>query len=89
MREHPLTASPLHAFVPRGVDPDVDFAKRPYDRTENWPSELGDDGRVGWNTFAQNQEGWLDISYPHIWLVIPVSPHQFLMNQVEPTSVRS
>lgn len=66
MREHPLMASPLAAFVPPHQDPDVDFAKKPYDADETWPSEFGSSGRVGWKRFTTGQDGWTEISYPDI-----------------------
>jgi hypothetical protein len=68
MREHPMMGSPLAAFLPRTEyqDPDVDFARRPYDPDETWPSELSFGGRVGWSRFTTEETGWVEISYPHI-----------------------
>lgn len=68
MREHPFIATPLHAF-PRTTfpdDPDVDFARRPYDSQETWASELAVGGRVGWKKFKTGQDGWTEIYYPDI-----------------------
>ena len=68
MREHPFMCTPLAAFEPETypADPDVDFAKRPYDEDETWPSELGNGGRVGWRRFEIGEDGWLEISYPEV-----------------------
>jgi len=68
MRENPLTASPLHAFAGRTVpqDADVDFARRPYDESETWPSTYGFGGRVGWKTFEAKEDGDITVSYPEI-----------------------
>jgi hypothetical protein len=67
MREHPLTSSPLAAF-PRNpdIDPDIDFALRPFSKDETFPSALGKGGRVGWSTFRTDRDGWTSISYPDI-----------------------
>ena len=71
MREHPITASPLAAFLPLDSDPDLDFARRRYDESETWPSELGFGGRVGWRRFETGEDGWTEVSYPEIrWVVI-------------------
>lgn len=63
-----MIGSPLAAFLPRSEyqDPDVDFARRPYDPDETWPSELGFGGRVGWRRFITGDSGWVEIAYPHI-----------------------
>ncbi|OCF74661.1 hypothetical protein I204_05041 [Kwoniella mangroviensis CBS 8886] len=66
MREHPLTGSSISAFLDPSIDPDLDFASRPYEDDESWPSELGNGGRVGWKEFQTGNDGWLDISYPEI-----------------------
>ena len=66
MREHPLSNSPLAAFLPTGTDPDIDFALRTYDEAETWPSQLGFGGRVGWKTFETSEDGWIAVSYPDI-----------------------
>ena len=71
MREHPLYGSPLHAFPPSsGIDVDVDFARRRYDPSESWSSELPDGGRVGWSTFHGKADGHLDISFPDVKYVL-------------------
>ncbi|WVW83889.1 hypothetical protein I302_105911 [Kwoniella bestiolae CBS 10118] len=66
MREHPLTGSPLSAFLDPSIHPDVDFALRPYKDDETWPSEIGNAGRVGWKKFKEGDDGWIEISYPEI-----------------------
>jgi len=71
MREHPLTASPLHAFVPSNEDADVAFAKAVYDENFTWPSELADGGRVGWKRFKEDANGWVNVRYPEIKSVAP------------------
>lgn len=64
MREHPLTASPLSAFPhDRSLDPDVDFARRPYDPSQMFPSSLGIGGRVGWSRFRAIDNGHIRIKY--------------------------
>lgn len=64
MREHPLLASPLHAFPHRHPDPDVDFALRAYGEGD-WPSELPTGGRAGWSRFDA-EDGEVVISYPAV-----------------------
>lgn len=64
MREHPLLASPLHAFPHKHNDADVDFALRPYGSGE-WPSELPTGGRARWATFTE-QDGEVVVSYPGV-----------------------
>lgn len=66
MREHPLTASPLHAFATGGRDPDLDFAFRWDEEKDSWPSELSDGGRVGWTKFHTGEDGWTEVAYPDI-----------------------
>nr|XP_018263092.1 uncharacterized protein I303_04583 [Kwoniella dejecticola CBS 10117]OBR85250.1 hypothetical protein I303_04583 [Kwoniella dejecticola CBS 10117] len=66
MREHPFTHSPLSAFLDPSLDPDINFAQRPYDDSETWPSEICDGGRVGWRRFEVGEDGWLEVSYPEI-----------------------
>nr|XP_019010945.1 uncharacterized protein I206_04250 [Kwoniella pini CBS 10737]OCF49726.1 hypothetical protein I206_04250 [Kwoniella pini CBS 10737] len=66
MREHPLINSPLSAFLDPPIDPDMDFAFRPYDEEETWPSEIGKGGKVGWKKFKVGNDGTLEISYPEI-----------------------
>jgi hypothetical protein len=68
MREHPLLASPLHAFPHDHLDPDVDFAFRTYGEGD-WPSELPTGGRAGWSTFEE-KGGEVVISYPDVRLVV-------------------
>jgi hypothetical protein len=66
MREHPLTGSPIDAFLyDTSADPDVDFATRPYDEKETFPSAIGLGGRVGWSRFTSS-EGRVKVSYPSI-----------------------
>lgn len=72
MREHPLTASPLHAFVEYGVDADRAFAASKYDETATWPSELAQGGRVGWDRFKRGADGWVEVSYPDIKYALSV-----------------
>ncbi|WWC89334.1 uncharacterized protein L201_004255 [Kwoniella dendrophila CBS 6074] len=66
MREHPLVGSPISAYLDSSIDPDVDFALRPFNEKETWPSEIGNKGKVGWQKFVTGKDGWLDISYPEI-----------------------
>ncbi|WRT66336.1 uncharacterized protein IL334_003291 [Kwoniella shivajii] len=66
MREHPIIASPLAAYLDPSTDPDIDFAFRPYNESETWPSEIGNGGKVGWKTFDLKDDGWLEVSYPEI-----------------------
>ena len=59
-------ASPLAAFLPTDADPDLEFARRPYDESETWPSEVATGGRVGWSKFTTDRDGWVEISYPDV-----------------------
>ena len=66
MREHPLTGSPIDAFPhSASLDPDIDFATRPYDEKETFPSAMGPGGRVGWSRFSSS-DGRVKVSYPNI-----------------------
>lgn len=64
-RELPFQGSPLAAYSTPSVDPDIEFAHRPYNPEETWPSELGNGGRVSWSRFEAKGD-WLEISYPGI-----------------------
>lgn len=67
MREHPLTGCPLSAWPSDSdVDPDVDFATRPYNAEETFPSAMGNKGRVGWSRVEAGHDGHVRISYPNI-----------------------
>jgi hypothetical protein len=67
MREHPFTASPIDNSPNNpSLDPDADFALRPYDIKETFPSALAPGGRVGWSRFSADKEGYLKVSYPGI-----------------------
>lgn len=65
MREHPMMASPLHAFPSKTGNPDmdVDFALRPYNEKDLWPSELAEGGHVGWSKFDTAYDGWVQVSF--------------------------
>lgn len=69
-REHPLISSSAYAFLVNGTsDPDVAFARLPYDASEagtTWPSALGRDGRVGWDAFETQEDGYVEVKYPKI-----------------------
>lgn len=64
MREHPLVASPLHAFAHKHGDPDIDLALRPFGEG-SWPSELPTGGRAGWGEFIE-KDGEVTVSYPAV-----------------------
>ncbi|OCF36867.1 hypothetical protein I316_01464 [Kwoniella heveanensis BCC8398] len=66
MREHPLMGSPLAPFVDLNEDPDRNFAQRPYDESETWPSELGQGGKVRWKRFPVGADGFTNVVYPDI-----------------------
>ncbi|ORX36656.1 hypothetical protein BD324DRAFT_626687 [Kockovaella imperatae] len=64
MREHTIFGSPLHAFPPSsGEDVDIDFARRPFNTSDTWPSELAVGGHVEWSTFEMEEDGKLDIAF--------------------------
>lgn len=63
-------ASPLAAFLSPKCDPDLDFARRPYDESETWPSELVFGGEIGWTTFETGPDGWTEILYPDMMQVL-------------------
>jgi hypothetical protein len=62
-----MTGSPLVAFpLDPKLDPDVDFARRPFSTQETFPSVIGSGGRVGWSKFRTDRDDWVSISYPDI-----------------------
>jgi hypothetical protein len=62
-----MTGSPLAAFpLDPKLDPDVDFARRPFSTQETFPSVIGSGGRVGWSKFRTDRDDWVSISYPDI-----------------------
>lgn len=72
-------ASPLSALTFPG-DPDLDFALRPYDETNSWPSELPTGGRVGWKLFEATDDEWLEVSYPEVkWVCLRLTIGEVLL----------
>ncbi|WVQ72559.1 hypothetical protein IAR50_002116 [Cryptococcus sp. DSM 104548] len=66
-REYPLIGSPLAAFTDSlAVDPDVEFALRPVNEGDKWPSELCTGGTASWSHFKEGKDGWVDVKYPGV-----------------------
>lgn len=47
------------------VDPEVEFARREYGEGD-WPSEIPTGGRAGWEVFEMDDEGVVEVVYPHV-----------------------
>ncbi|ODO08851.1 hypothetical protein L198_00585 [Cryptococcus wingfieldii CBS 7118] len=66
-REYPLIGSPLAAFTESlAVDPDIEFALRPANAADRWPSELCTGGTTSWSQFKEEADGWVDVKYPEV-----------------------
>lgn len=69
-REHPILSSPVYAFLANVTrNPDYAFSQLPFDASEagrNWPSALGRDGKVGWETFESQADVYVEVKYPGI-----------------------